>query len=400
MTRNLNSFLFIAFFAVLCISCNNQEKPFITSPEVIILQNGLLIDGNGSKPVQNGYIVIESGHIKYIGDDSKLTIPENARIVDLTGKTIMPGFINAHVHYGYDASNLKEWAKSGVTTVRDLSNLHLSIHESFALRDELLNDNENARLVAAGPMISAIGGYGNYYVSSPEDAQQKTLNIINSGADIIKIAIEDNLQGRRWNMLSMDEINNIVQTAHENNIPVSAHISQAKQLDIAIASGVNDVAHMIIDELSDDHITQMIDRNIYWVPTLELWNGVSEIHTLNLDIVAIRNLRKFVNSGGKVALGTDYNGYINEFDLGMPVKEIKLMQDAGMTNMDIIMAGTRYASIVCNLESEIGTVEEGKIADLLILNDNPIKDINALTNVFMVIHNGSIIRNANLKSDF
>ncbi len=395
MTRNLNSFLFIAFFAVLCISCNNQEKPFITSPEVIILQNGLLIDGNGSKPVQNGYIVIESGHIKYIGDDSKLTIPENARIVDLTGKTIMPGFINAHVHYGYDASNLKEWAKSGVTTVRDLSNLHLSIHESFALRDELLNDNENARLVAAGPMISAIGGYGNYYVSSPEDAQQKTLNIINSGADIIKIAIEDNLQGRRWNMLSMDEINNIVQTAHENNIPVSAHISQAKQLDIAIASGVNDVAHMIIDELSDDHITQMIDRNIYWVPTLELWNGVSEIHTLNLDIVAIRNLRKFVNSGGKVALGTDYNGYINEFDLGMPVKEIKLMQDAGMTNMDIIMAGTRYASIVCNLESEIGTVEEGKIADLLILNDNPLDDIDALTNVFMVIHNGAIIRELN-----
>ena len=395
MIRNLPSFLFISFFAVLCMSCKNQEKPFITSPEVIILQNGLLIDGNGSKPEENGFIVIESGYIKYIGHDSKFTIPENARIVDLTGKTIIPGFINAHVHYGYDATNLKEWAKSGVTTVRDLSNLHLSIHESFALRDELLNDNENARLVAAGPMISAIGGYGNYYVSSPEDARQKTLNIINSGADIIKIAIEDNLQGRRWNMLSTDEIKIIVQTAHENNIPVSAHISQAKQLEIAIASGVNDVAHMIIDELSDDHITQMIDRNIYWVPTLELWNGVSEIHTLNLDIVAIRNLRKFVNSGGKVALGTDYNGYINEFDLGMPVKEIKLMQDAGMTNMDIIMAGTRYASIVCNLESEIGTVEEGKIADLLILNDNPLDDIDALTNVFMVIHNGAIIRELN-----
>jgi len=395
MIRNLPPFLFITFVVVLSISCKNQEKPFITSPDVIILQNGLLIDGNGYKPEQNGFIVIESGHIKYIGHDSKLTIPENARLVDLSGKTIMPGFINAHVHYGYDASNLKEWAKSGVTTVRDLSNLHISNHESFSLRDELINDNENARLVTAGPMITAIGGYGNYYVSSPEDARQKTLDIINSGADIIKIAIEDNLQGRRWNMLSMDEIRIIVQTAIENNIPVSAHISQAKQLEIAIASGVNDVAHMIIDELSDDHITKMIDKNIFWVPTLELWNGVSEIHTLNWDIVAIRNLRRFVNSGGKVALGTDYNGYINEFDLGMPVKEIKFMQEAGMTNMDIIMAGTRNASIVCNLENEIGTIEEGKIADILVLNDNPIENINALTNVFMIIHNGAIIREAN-----
>jgi imidazolonepropionase-like amidohydrolase len=374
------------------MSCNSHEKPFNNAKDVIILQNGLLIDGNGSKPEQNGFIVIESGRIKYIGHDLDLSIAENARLVDLSGKTIMPGFINAHVHYGYDASNLKEWAKSGVTTVRDLSNLHLSTSESFSIRDELLKDNVNARLVAAGPMISAIGGYGNYFVSSQEDARQKTLHIIKLGADVIKIAIEDNLQGRRWNMLSIEEIRMIVQTAHENNLPVSAHISQSKHLEIAIASGVDDVAHMIIDELSDDHIISMINKNIYWVPTLELWSGVSEIHTLNLDMVAISNLRKFVSSGGKVALGTDYNGYIHKFDLGMPVKEIKLMQEAGMSNMDIIVAGTKHAAIVCNLESEIGTLEEGKIADLLILNDNPLDNINYITNVFMVIHNGSIIR--------
>jgi len=381
------------------MTCNSQEKPFNTSSEIIILQNGLLIDGNGSMPKQNGFIVIQSGHIKYIGHDLKLSIYENARLIDLSGKSILPGFINAHVHYGYDASNLKEWAKSGVTTVRDLSNLYLSTSESFSIRDELLADNENARLVAAGPMVTAVGGYGNYYVSSPEDAQQKIVKLIDSGADIIKIAIEDNLQGK-WNMLSLDEIKIIVQTAHENNLPVSAHVSQSKQLELAIDSDVNDVAHMIVDDLSDDHIRKMIDKNIFWVPTLELWKGVSDIHTLNLDRVAINNLKKFVSSGGKVALGTDYKGYINEFDLGMPVQEIILMQEAGMSNMDIIIAGTRHASIVCNMESEIGTIEEGKIADLLILNDNPIKDINALTNVFMVIHNGSIIRNANLKSDF
>ena len=395
MKRNIRSIFFISFFAILCILCKKAENPFVVSPEVIILQNGLLLDGNGSYPVENDFIVIENGYIKYVGQDSNLIIPEGSRVIDLSGKTILPGIINAHVHDGYYASNLKEWAKSGVTTVRDLGNFNHSPIEAYSLRDKLLKDDENARLVAAGPMVTAVGGYGNYEVSSPEDAQQKTLNLIESGADIIKIAIEDDLQGKRWQMLSMDEVNAVVQTAHDNNLLISAHISRAKHLEMAITSGVNDVAHMIVDELTEDNISKMIDKNIFWIPTLELWKGVSEIHTLNWDKVAISNLRKFVSSGGKVALGTDYNGYINKFDLGMPVQEIKLMQEAGMTNMDIIIACTRHASIVCNMDSEIGTIEQGKIADILILNDNPIENLNALTDVFMIIHNGSIIREAN-----
>ena len=391
MISNKLSHFLIAFFVTFCVSCNNHEKPLNSTQDIIILKNGLLIDGNGSEPVQYGSIVIEGDRIKYIGDNFYQSLPKNTRTIDASGKTILPGFINAHVHYGYDENNLKEWAKSGVTTVRDLSNLHISTDKSFSLRNELIKDNENARLVAAGPMVTAPGGYGNYYVSSPEDARQKTLNLIESGADIIKIALEDNLQGRRWNMLSLDEINSIVHTAQKNNLPVSAHVSQAHQLEIAINAGVNDIAHMIIDELSEGHIKKMIDKNIIWVPTLELWKGVSEIHALNWDEIAINNLRKFVGSGGKVALGTDYKGYIHEFDLGMPIQEIELMKEAGMSNMDIIIAGTRHASVVCNLQDEIGTIEEGKIADILILNDNPLEDINAFLNVYMVIHNGSII---------
>jgi len=116
------------------------------------------------------------------------------------------------------------------------------------------------------------------------------------------------------------------------------------------------------------------------------------MYGLNWDSIAISNLGKFVNSGGKVALGTDFDGYTCEFDLGMPVTEIELLQAAGMTNMQIIVAGTRNAAIVCNRDKEIGTIEAGKIADILILNDNPIGDIDALTDVFMVIHDGAIIR--------
>jgi imidazolonepropionase-like amidohydrolase len=136
----------------------------------------------------------------------------------------------------------------------------------------------------------------------------------------------------------------------------------------------------------------MIERDMYWVPTLELWKGVSELHYLNWDNIAKNNLKRFVQAGGKVALGTDYDGYITPFELGMPMREIQLMKEAGMTAKQIIIAGTKHTAFVCNLEKELGTIEPGKIADIIILADNPLVDLESLLNVQMVIHDGKIIK--------
>jgi imidazolonepropionase-like amidohydrolase len=148
---------------------------------------------------------------------------------------------------------------------------------------------------------------------------------------------------------------------------------------------------MVIDNLPDSLITFMIQKDIYWVPTLELWAGVSDMFSINWIEIAKSNLQRFVQAGGKVALGTDYDGYVTPFDLGMPITEIKLMQEAGMTPMQIIIAGTQNAARVCNLENELGTIEPGKIADIIIVKDNPLEDLESLLNVQMVIHNGEII---------
>ena len=395
MKRFLILVIFACAILVLYNACSKTNNPISTTQKIIVLYNGLLIDGTGSQPIQNAIIVIEDKHIKYVGTESNYEKPNNAKIIDVSSYTILPGLINTHVHSGYTEANLKEWAKSGVTTVRDLGSFTQSPTTAFSNRNELLKENINAHLVAAGPLVTTIGGYGNYEVSSQNDARQKTIGLINAGADIIKIAIEDDLQGRRWSMLSMDEIKMIVQTAHEKNILVSAHISRAKHLEMAVKADVDDVAHMIVDELPDSLITSMIKKDIYWVPTLELWKGVSQIHSLDWDIKAINNLNRFVNAGGKVALGTDYDGYVCEFDLGMPIHEIKLMLEAGMIPMEIIVAGTKQAAHVCDLENELGTIEEGKIANILVIKDNPLENIDAFTDVYMVIHNGSIIRESN-----
>jgi imidazolonepropionase-like amidohydrolase len=144
---------------------------------------------------------------------------------------------------------------------------------------------------------------------------------------------------------------------------------------------------MVTDALSDELTERMLENDVIWVPTLELWKNVGYG-----DRRAIANLAKFVEAGGKVALGTDYAGYDAEFDLGMPVTETGLMQKAGMTPMQIISAGTQNAAHVCNLDHELGTLEAGKIADVLVVDGDPLEDIHALAKVRIVIHNGSVIR--------
>nr|ABD75793.1 hypothetical protein [uncultured bacterium] len=369
------------------ISC--WQAPETLSGEIALI-NGTLIDGTGNESGIDVVIVIHDDRIAAIGPQNTVKIPVNAHIIDVEDSTILPGFINAHVHDGYSEQNLQTWVQSGVTTVRDLAGV-----PQFELRNTLNADPHNARLVAVGPMVTTPGGYPGFglTVKSPEDARQKVNELIDDGADLIKIPIEDDLQGRRWPMLSEEEIAAIVETAHARGLPVSAHISRAKHLKMAIEAGVDDVAHMIVDTLPDDLITRMIERDIYWEPTLELWQCVRHKHGVPWDKTAITNLRRFVAADGKVALGNDFAGYTCDFDSGMPMTEIMLMQRAGMTPMQIIVAATKHAAHVCNREQELGTLEPGKIADIIVVNGNPLENLDVLQDVSIVIHNGEVIRN-------
>jgi imidazolonepropionase-like amidohydrolase len=356
----------------------------------LALVNGTLIDGTGRDSVPDAVVVLAGERIVAVGARADVTIPPGTSTLDVGGATILPGFINAHVHRAYDRDALARWAQSGVTTVRDLGIIG-AFPDPFALRDEVTQAPQYARLVAVGPMVTVPGGYGMQSVTSPEHARQTVTTLLDEGADLIKIGIEDDLQGRKWPMLSAEEIEAIVETAHARNVPVSAHISRSRHLALALETGVDDVAHMIVDELPDDLLARMIADDVYWEPTLELWQCVKSLHGVDWDAQAIDNLRRFSQAGGKVALGTDYAGYRCQFDLGMPMTEITLMHQAGMTPMQIIVAATQNAAHVCNLGDEIGTLEPGKIADILVVGGDPLHDLQALTDVQLVIHNGAII---------
>jgi imidazolonepropionase-like amidohydrolase len=383
--------------ASLLIGCDSAQRADAT----LSLINGIVIDGTGADAVPNGAVVIQNGRIIAAGPRTQVEIPANTNIIDVKGRTILPGFINAHVHAAYSAQALKAWAKGGVTTVRDLGILGPYTRARFVTRDTLNANPKCARLFAVGSFINVKGGYPIAYwgghavtITSPEEARRAVNKLIDDGADVIKTAMESGYAFGQsgWPLLSPGEAKALVDTAHARGKPVTAHVTSARDLNRALDAGVDEIAHMVVDELSGQLISRMIETGTRWVPTLELWQGVSRIYPISHGSMAIKNLALFVEAGGEVVLGTDYAGARNvDFDLGMPTHEIEWMEEAGMTPMQIIIAATKNGARSCNMENELGTLEAGKLADVLVVDGNPLADIHALTSTHLILREGKSI---------
>jgi len=383
--------------AGLLIGCNPAQR----ADDTLSLINGILIDGTGADAVPNGAVVIQNGRIIAAGPRTQVEIPANTNIIDVKGRTILPGFINAHVHAAYSAHILKAWAKGGVTTVRDLGAFGPYTRAKFVTRDTLNANPKCARLFAVGSFINVKGGYPIAYwgghavtITSPEEARRAVNKLIDDGADVIKTAMESGFAFGQsgWPLLSPGAAKALIDTAHERGKPVTAHVTSARDLNRALDAGVDEIAHMVVDELSGQLISRMIETGTRWVPTLELWQGVSRIYPISHGSMAIKNLALFIEAGGEVVLGTDYAGARNvDFDLGMPIHEIEWMQEAGMTPMQIIIAATKNGARSCNMENELGTLEAGKLADVLVVDGDPLADIHALTNAHLILREGKSI---------
>jgi imidazolonepropionase-like amidohydrolase len=382
----------------LAISACTSPSPGPTSlaspsQATLVLTNASLIDGTGVKSIPNATLVIAGERIIAVGRANKIAVPSGVEVIDLDGATILPGFINAHVHDAYNEGRLEAWAQAGVTSVRDEGIISGSgqLIQLIALRDQLAGSPQYARLVSAGYMLSVPGGYGQLAVTSPEDATRQVNMELDTGVDLIKIALESGYAGvTNLPNFSPEDLSAIVAAAHGRGRLVTAHITDAKFLPQLIGVGVDDLAHIPAGSIIKSQLQELIEKDIYVVTTLTVFDAYG-----GLDY-ASSTLKQLFQAGVKIAMGSDYtlvpqNGF-DHFELGMPMHEITCMNEAGMTPMQIIVASTRNAAHVCGLEDELGSLEVGKLADILVINGNPLQDLNALTQVEMVIHNGVIIR--------
>lgn len=357
----------------------------------VVLLGGTLIDGNGGDPVHDTAVVIQGNRIAYAGPSEEVAIPREAQIIPTHGMTILPGFVNAHVHYTTEPQRLRTWAYEGVTTVRDLG---MTMDGFYWIKEYLSEHPEPTltRLLCSGPIVDVPGGrpHGSYgiLIISPEDARDRTNYLLDAGVDLIKVYLEDgSIMNESWDVISLEELQAIVEVAHSRGVIVTAHVQEVYLVERALDGGVDDIAHSQLDELVPyPLIDRMIAEDVYLLPTLEIYQ------VPYMRQIAMNNLGRLVERGVKIALGTDFDIQYG-LELGMPSEEISLMFQSGMTPMQIIVAATKHGAHVCNMEDEIGTLEAGKIADILIVNGNPLVDLNVLKhNVMMVFHNGMLIR--------
>jgi imidazolonepropionase-like amidohydrolase len=369
----------------------------------LVLVGGTLIDGSGGAPLSDAVVAIRGDRIAAVGPAGTIPIAPGTPTRDLGGKTVLPGFINVHAHTSMLSDQaLKVWTRAGITTVRDLSGPHDAI---IARRKALAasGDATLPRLLVAGPMITVPGGhpipiYGLsesvLTVQGPDDARTKISALLDAGVDVIKIAVS----GRsdvNWPELSNEEIRAITATARARDVPIAAHVDRAVALRRAVENGITDAAHMPRDRMPDELIALMVERDVALVPTIAVYEALAEERG---DAAAWRqttlpvmqsNLRRFVEAGGRLALGDDFGN--PRLDLGMPVAEIGHWLDAGLAPMQIIVAATHGGAVVCNLEDQLGTIEPGKLADILVVDGDPLADIRALERVAFVVRGGEVI---------
>ncbi len=355
----------------------------------LVLVNGLLIDGTGAGPVRDAALLVRGDRIVAAGLRDRYTWPANARVIDVGGAAILPGFINAHVHSAYDLQLLEAWVMGGVTTVRDegiISSTPLT--DLLALRDEARRNPVYARLVSAGYMLTAPGGYGQLHVTSAEDARRQVIQELDAGVDLVKVSLEDGYAGRSGlPKLTDAELRAIVAAAHERGALVSGHITQARYIQPLLEAGVDDIAHTAYDRIPDVVLQRMADDDVYLTPTFTVFRNYGAPMSACVD-----NVRRFAAAGGKVALGNDYGGGPGEFEKGIPMYEIDKLSEAGLTPMQIIVASTRHAAHAAGLEDELGTLQPGKLADVLVVDGDPLSNLEALKNVRLVIHSGVVVK--------
>jgi len=386
-----------------------------TAGGTVAMTGARVIDGTGAQPIEKATIVISNGRIEAVG--AKVKIPAGATRIDMSGKTIMPGIINAHGHlsFRFDDSlparerltrQLRVYADYGVTTVVVLGTGQGDLDDAVKLREEQGHGTlDRARVYAAGPSLRNI--------KTAEEARTKVDAYADAKADLIKMHITGSPEDTKPDVYKV-----LIDEAHKRGLRVAAHLFYIKDARGLLDAGVDVIAHSVRDQDVDAPlIAEIKRRDVGYIPTLtrdlaifvyeskpaffsdpfflrqanfyhnqimQLSDPAQQEKTRNNQEAqsikqalqqANRNLKTLSDAGVSIGLGTDSGINLGQWQGFFEHMELEMMVKAGLTPMQALVIGTGGAAHVWRLEQNLGTIQAGKQADLLVLNANPLTDI-------------------------
>lgn len=377
-----------------------------------------IIDGRGGVPVANGVILVENGRITQLGSQEQVAIPEVATVYSVPGCTAVPGLIDLHVHmtdltqgreFGdgelseralLGARNAAKALENGVLTVRDVG----SVSDTAILFKKALADNlvPGPRLFSSGQYLAVDGGHGTEIrggarvVKSPEDAVKAVRERIRAGADFIKVMNNSQLNVAEF---TQPELEAIVTEAHRLGTQVACHASVLGAVKSAVKAGVHTVEHGC--ELDEEVVSQMVAEGTVLVPTLiALAKMQDHLDQMKVDdqyrraavsrwAAAQSSFQLALQAGVRLATGTDAGMWPLDFD--DLAGELEWFVKLGATPMQAIQAATIEGARVLGIDDEIGLLAPGYVADIVIVADDPLRDISNIRKIHSVFQNGRLV---------
>ncbi|MDP7587959.1 MAG: amidohydrolase family protein [SAR202 cluster bacterium] len=382
-----------------------------------------LIDGTGRPVLKDSAILIDGERVTEVGPRGAVTLPPGTEEINLSGLTLLPGLIDTHdhlahknysldsrweieepasVHHLKTARAIEESLAAGYTCIRDAGGLDSGF--KYAVEQGLLN---GPRLLTSVAIVSPTGGIGDRVAGSghrnpfnndpmhvdgvangPDAIRALVRELVRVGADVIKFATTGGASSRSGHgpkdiAFGPDEVKALVDEAKSQEKYTMCHAVGGPGLRMCIEAGVGSVEHACYLAEDPDLAKMMADKNVFFTPTFEVYEFHSTIsaphiieRTKQLMQIHQESLHLAVSAGVKVSAGTDAGGFVH----GDNAREIELMVERGLSNMQAIQTATGWAAECIGEEKNFGTVGKGKYADFLIVDGDPLKDISVIRN--------------------
>ncbi len=429
MTKGPQRMHHVMLFAIILSLC---PLGALLAQNPVVITGGSVVNLDGGPPLRNAVVIIERNRITRVGPAVATPIPNGATVIRADDRWLLPGLMNMHVHFGLVlpgaagaeladeteaalalrmAAAARASLQAGVTTVRLPGERG---HVDLALKRAIeRGETQGPRIFSAGEMVQVTGGHGSRAGETANDGvaefRKAVRTQIRAGASWIKLAISGGIATPGGDIaaafMTLDEMEAVTDIAHRHGVKVTAHSGSPAATIDAVEAGIDCIEHGYF--LTAEVFALMRERRTWYVPTIVVSQpatmpfferiGAPAWYLERVRAVGTRHwqaLQTAIQQRVQIALGTDQLPHEPNDGTIATVREAEYYVEAGMTPLQALRSATINPANMLGVADELGTLEPGKLADLIVVDEDPTRDISALRRIPLVIKGGEVVRNS------